>query len=149
MNTFPLLLVEDDVNDLYFFERAAAKAGVTNPLHTVRDGQQAISYLAGAGEYADRQRFPKPGIVFLDLNLPVKHGLDVLKWIRANPETKTLIVIVLTSSSAELDVDETYRFGANAYLVKPADPTSLTGMLGAIKGFWLAYNQPPPRDARG
>jgi CheY-like chemotaxis protein len=140
----PILLVEDDANDVFFFDRAVKKVGIAHPLHVTQDGQQAIDYLAGNGEFADRARYPKPGLIVLDLNLPVKHGLEVLKWIRQNRDTHTTVVIVLTSSGAELDMHEAYALGANSYLVKPADPTALATVVDAIKTYWLTFNRPPP-----
>lgn len=141
---FPILLVEDDENDVFFFQRAVAKAGITHPLHIVRDGQDAIHYLGGTGEYTDRTLHPTPRLIVLDLNLPVKHGLQVLQWLRGQPETHNVIVIVLTSSMDVLDMHEAYAFGANAYVVKPADPNELATLVTAIRQFWLTLNAPPP-----
>lgn len=141
---FPILLVEDDENDVFFFKRAFEKAAIPHPLHVVRDGQDAIHYLAGTGDYTDRTRHPAPRLIVLDLNLPVKHGLQVLQWVRSQPNTHNAIVIVLTSSMDVLDMHEAYSFGANAYVVKPADPNELTGLVAAIRQFWLVLNAPPP-----
>lgn len=141
---FPILLVEDDENDVFFFKRAVEKAAILHPLHVVRDGQDAIHYLGGAGDYVDRLLHPAPRLVVLDLNLPVKHGLQVLQWIRSQPDTHNVIVLVLTSSMDVLDMHEAYSFGANAYLVKPADPNELTLLVASIRQFWLGLNAPPP-----
>jgi CheY-like chemotaxis protein len=141
---FPILLVEDDENDVFFFRRAFQKAAIPHPLHVVRDGQEAIHYLAHTGDYTDRQLHPAPRVVVLDLNLPVKNGLEVLQWARAEPETHHVIVIVLTSSMDVLDMHEAYAFGANAYVVKPADPIELVTLATAIREFWLVLNSPPP-----
>ncbi len=141
---FPILLVEDDDNDVFFFQRAVEKSAIVHPLRVVRDGQEAIHYLGGTGDYSDRGLYPAPRLVVLDLNLPVKHGLQVLQWIRGQPDTHNVIVIVLTSSMDVLDMHEAYTFGANAYVVKPADPNELTPLVGTIRQFWLALNAPPP-----
>lgn len=141
---FTILLVEDDENDAFFFERALKKAGVPHPLRIARDGQDAVHYLGATGNYGDRAAHPLPGLVVLDLNLPVKHGLEVLKWLRGRPETQNLVVIVLTSSTDILDRHEAYTLGANSYLVKPADPNQLTSVVEALKLYWLALNAPPP-----
>jgi two-component system response regulator len=138
--TKTILLVEDEEGDVLLFERALKKAGIANPLRVAKTGQEALDYLAGAGEYADRQRFPQPGLILLDLKLPYVMGLDVLKWIRQQPELRTIIVIVLTSSEHEADIQKAYELGANAYLVKPAVPTQLADMAQAIKHFWLMHN---------
>ena len=139
-----LLLIEDDENDAFFFERALRKAAVSHPLRVVHDGQEAIHYLGGSGSYTDREAHPLPRLVVLDLNLPVKHGIDVLKWMRARPETANTVVVVLTSSTDVLDRHEAYTFGANSYLVKPADPNQLIVITEALKTYWLGLNSPPP-----
>jgi CheY-like chemotaxis protein len=139
-----ILLVEDDENDVFFFKRAAKLAGMMNPLHVAEDGRQAIDYLTGAGAYADRTRFPLPSLVLLDLKLPHIMGLDVLKWIRAQPALQTVIVIVFTSSRMAPDIDTAYRLGANSYMVKPSSPGKLQEMLVVIKQYWLDLNEPPP-----
>ena len=143
-DTPPLLLVEDDENDAFFFERALKKAGIAQSLRVVRDGQEAIHYLGGSGPFTDRSAHPLPQLVMLDLNLPVKNGLEVLKWLRSEAATQNLVVIVLTSSVDVLDLHEAYALGANSYLVKPSDPNELTGILEVIKAYWLRLNAVPP-----
>ena len=138
-----ILLVEDDENDVFFFERAAKLAGMMNPLHVAQDGRQAIDYLQGTGAYADRTEFLLPGLVLLDLKLPYVMGLNVLKWIRAQPEFQTIIVIVFTASKMATDIDTAYRLGANSYLTKPVSPERLQEILVVIKQYWLDLNEPP------
>lgn len=145
MTKTPILLVEDDQNDVFFFQRALRKAEIANPLSVVRDGREAMAYLAGQGAFADRARYPVPCLVILDLNLPHQHGLDVLRWIRKEPKLATLLVIVLTSSISEQDAHEAYRLGANSFLIKPADPNQLVELAKAIKIYWLQHNQWPPQ----
>src|SRR5882724_11196821 len=111
----PILLVEDEENDVFFFKHAMQKEGLTNSLHIAVDGQQAIDYLQGAGKFADREKFPLPCLVLLDLKLPFVMGLDVLKWIRQRPELSP-VVIILSSSQQNADISTAYRLGANAYL---------------------------------
>jgi CheY-like chemotaxis protein len=138
-----ILLVEDDANDVFFFKMAFEEAGISNPLHVVADGTQAINYLAGKDEFADRARFPLPYLILLDLKLPVRMGFDVLDWIRTQPDLCSLLVIVLTSSANLQDVNEAYRRGARAYLVKPLTLEKRRAMAAAIKSFWLEFNTPP------
>ena len=138
-----ILLVEDDENDVFFFKRAAKLAGMMNPLHVAPDGRQAIAYLQGTGDFVDRTEFPLPGLVLLDLKLPYVMGLDVLKWIRAQPEFQTIIVIVFTSSKMAPDIDAAYRLGANSYVTQPVSPERLQAMLVVIKQYWLDLNEPP------
>ena len=137
-----ILLVEDDENDVFFFKRAMKLAGILNPLHVAPDGRQAIDYLKGTGAYADRTEFPLPSLVLLDLKLPHVMGLDVLKWIRAQPGLQSVIVIVFTSSKLAPDIDTAYRLGANSYVAKPSSPGSLQAMLLVIKQYWLDLNEP-------
>jgi CheY-like chemotaxis protein len=102
-----------------------------------------LIHLAGNGKFADRARFPVPGIVLRDLKLPHKMGLEVLEWVRQQPELRTLIVIILSSSIHEGDVRRAYDLGVNALLVKPASTKVLTDMCQALKHFWLTHNHPP------
>lgn len=143
-STTPILLVEDDPDDRLFFTRAAHKAGITRPVQAANDGQQAIDYLAGAGEFADRTRHPLPGLIVLDLKLPRATGFEVLEYVRGQPDLRSLIVVIMTSSQSEDDIAKAYGLGANGYLVKPSAPEKLLSLLLAIKEFWLTHNQPPP-----
>src|SRR5512133_545659 len=143
MITKPILLVEDEENDVFFFKRAVTKAGITNPVQVARDGQEAIDYLYGADKFANRAEFPLPGLVLLDLKLPFVMGLDVLKWIRQGSDLAP-IVVILSSSREAADIAAAYRLGANAYLVKPAQASELGDMVKAVNDFWLKQNTPPP-----
>jgi CheY-like chemotaxis protein len=138
-----ILLVEDDPNDVSFLQFAFETAGVQNPLQVVTDGQEAINYLAGAGQYANRQRFPLPCLVLLDLKLPGKMGTDVLCWVRNQPHVSHLLVVVLTSSSDSHDVDRAYECGAQSYLVKPLSLEKRLEMARSIKNYWLELNEFP------
>ena len=142
-----ILVVEDDENDLTFLKMAMKNAGMTNPVRVARDGQEVLDYFQGNGKFADRAEFPLPYLVLLDLKLPYVMGLDVLTWIRDQPQFKSTIVIVLTSSRYIGDIGKAYQLGANAYLVKPADLNALEGMMRTFKDFWLVQNTPPPELA--
>lgn len=139
----PILQVEDDANDVFLLQHAMTAAGVENPIQVATDGQQAIDYLSGLGAFADREKFPLPCLVLLDLKLPYVMGLDVLKWIRLQPGP-ILIVIMLTASAEDGDIASAYRLGANAFLTKPSKASSLVEMARAIKDFWLMQNTLPP-----
>jgi two-component system response regulator len=136
----PILLVEDDPNDVFFLQYAFEGAGVTEPMRVVADGQKAIDYLAGAGEYANRAQYPVPSLVLLDLKLPSKPGLEVLRWIRSQPGMEGLLVVVLTSSKNPSDIADAYRLGARSYLVKPLSVAARLEMAKAIKEYWLRLN---------
>jgi CheY-like chemotaxis protein len=137
-----ILQVEDDPNDVFLLKHAMKKVGVTNPTQIASDGQLAIDYLSGAGKFADREEFPLPGLVLLDLKLPYVMGLDVLRWIREQPNTAP-VVIILTASAEEEDIATAYRLGANAFLTKPSEAGKLQEIVKAIKDFWLTHNTLP------
>ncbi len=141
--TRTILLVEDEENDVFFMQQAMQKAGVANPIQVATDGQEAIDYFKGTGKFANREEFPLPCLVLLDLKLPHVMGLDVLKWIRKQPLV-TAVVVILSSSKEEADIATAYRLGANAYLVKPPDVSKLTDLVKSIKDFWLTQNTSPP-----
>jgi CheY-like chemotaxis protein len=139
----PILLVEDEPNDVFLIQYAFEQAGIAKPLHTAEHGQQAIDYLAGNGKYADRSRFPFPCIVLLDLKMPGVSGLDVLRWIKEKSDLGWLPVIVFTSSKDDKDVHEAYRLGARSYLVKPLTVDDRLEVAKAIKAYWLELNVLP------
>ena len=135
-----ILLVEDNEDDVFLMKRALKEAGIANRLLVAEDGEQAIDYLSGAGDFGDREKFPLPMIVFLDLKMPRKSGYDVLKWIRGNEALKALVVVMLTSSEEPRDISRAYREGANSYLVKPPTGDDLVGLAKAFKLYWLERN---------
>jgi CheY-like chemotaxis protein len=144
MNLKPVLYVEDEEDDAFFMRRAFELADILHPLVVVVDGQEAIDYCEGVGRYSSRDKHPVPCILLLDLNLPVRSGLEVLDWLRKQPSYATLPVIVLTSSLQDADIHRAYALGANAYLVKPSKQDELAAMAKAIKNFWLAQNRMTP-----
>lgn len=136
-----LLLVEDNEDDVFLMRRALKQAEIENPLYVVGDGAQAVDYLAGNGEFNDREQYPFPALVFLDLKLPFRSGHDVLAWIRKEAELVELVVVVLTSSDEPSDIDRAYKLGANSYLVKPPTLIQLRDLAKSFKWYWLHYNQ--------
>jgi CheY-like chemotaxis protein len=137
-----ILLVEDEENDVVFMEMALEKAGLTNSFQVADDGEEAINYLSGQGEFADRTRFPLPALIFLDLKLPRVMGMDVLKWIRDRPALDPIVVIMLTSSQQQSDIRQACALGANSYLVKPSNPLALDEVVDLVKRYWLKLNHP-------
>jgi CheY-like chemotaxis protein len=137
----PILLVEDNEDDIFFMHRALKSAELRRPVHVVNDGELAIQYFRGEGVFACRADYPLPCFVFLDLKLPKRSGIDVLQWVRSQPETQGTVVVILTSSSEPKDIEMATRYGANAYLVKPAKAPDLVEMVQAIKSFWFQYHQ--------
>ncbi len=119
------------------FRRAAAKARFDNPLQVVHNGEQAIDYLAGEGRFANRHRYPLPGLVIVDLKMPRKTGFEVLQWMRADPRYQQLQAVVLSSSDEIRDISRAYELGANSFLVKPLDFGEFVGMLEALRSYCL------------
>lgn len=140
MSSNTILLVEDNEDDAFFTRRALLGAGIANPVRLVEDGQEAINYLSGAGDYGDRGQNPVPILVFLDLKLPYKSGHEVLEWIRKQPEYAKLIVIVLSSSSEQSDLNRASRNGADCYVVKPAKPERFAELAKSFDVPWLLTN---------
>src|SRR5689334_7718454 len=114
-----ILLVEDSSDDVFFMRHALKKAAIPHPVRVVSDGQAAVDYLSGVGEYVNRVDFPLPTIIFLDLKLPCFSGFDVLAWMRTQPALARIPVFILTGSSEERDKVPAQELGAKAYLVKP------------------------------
>jgi CheY-like chemotaxis protein len=136
-----VLLVEDDPNDVILMERAFRKAGMLSDFQIARDGEQAVAYLSGKGEFSDRTRTPLPTLVLLDLKLPKLSGFEVLRWMRAQTGLRRLPVLVLTSSKEKHDITRAYELGANAYLLKPALFNDLVDLVKTISMFWMIANQ--------
>jgi CheY-like chemotaxis protein len=137
LDDVPILLAEDDENDIFMMGRAFDRAGVPNPLFVVRNGQHVIDYLNGTGEYAQRDKFPLPGLVLLDLKMPWMDGFDVLKWVRARSQFDALPIVVLTSSKLQSDIDKSRQFGVFDYRVKPHGLDDLVLLLDDVRKCWL------------
>src|SRR6266478_6497190 len=143
LNDKIILLVEDDPNDVLLIQRAFQKAGLHNTLKVVRNGDQAMEYLNGENSYADRERFPLPFLVLLDLKMPGTDGFEVLAWARNSPNLKRLLVVVLTSSNLQADVDKAYELGANYYLVKPVEFDDMVNLIQRFEIYWSEINRTP------
>jgi len=146
-----ILLAEDEEDYVLLIQRAFSKANILNPLHVVWNGQEVISYLKGDGKYSNREEYPLPDLLLLDLKMPRVNGFEVLQWIRQQPGLAPLRVLVLTSSDQIRDVNEAYRLGANSFLVKPLDFEDFAQLSHLIQEFWLKASKAPetfrpPRD---
>ena len=135
-----ILLVEDNEDDILLIQRAFRRANLTNPLQVVRDGDQAIAYLGGEGQFHDRAAFPLPLLVLLDLKLPRRSGHEVLAWMRAQAGLRRIPVVVLTSSQEQIDVNRVYDLGGNSYLVKPVEFEALIEMARRLNLYWVLTN---------
>jgi len=127
------LLAEDNVDDVFFFQRAMQKAKLSFPIHVVENGLKAIEYLQGTGDYQDRARHPMPALVLMDLKLPFASGFEVLAWIRQQLSLARLPVVILTSSPEQRDREMAVKLGASGYLVKPPTPDMLRELFASIE----------------
>jgi len=127
-----ILLVEDNHDDVFLMQRALKKAAIANPIQVVNDGGSAIDYLAGKGRFAVRDKFPLPGLIFLDLKLPYFDGFEVLQWIQTQPALNRIIVVILSSSGESRDRERATALGVRSYLVKPPTPDKLKAVMVSI-----------------
>ncbi|MDI6747234.1 MAG: response regulator [Rhodocyclaceae bacterium] len=139
-----ILLVEDNPQDEMLTLRAFNKVNVANRIDVVRDGQQALDYLFRTGEFAQRDGPDLPTVMVLDIGLPRLSGLEVLERLRADPRTKLLPVVILTSSDDERDRLKSYLNGANSFVRKPVDFGEFAESVARLGIYWLATNEPPP-----
>ncbi len=145
MTQKPILLVEDNPDDVTLALRALEKNNILNEVVVVNNGVEALNYLFGTGTYHDRDMSVMPAVILLDLKLPKIDGLEVLRRLRADDRTKLLPVVILTSSKEEEDIISGYRCGANSYIRKPVDFIQFTRVVGQLGMYWLLLNEPPPR----
>lgn len=141
-----ILLVEDNPMDVELTLDAFKEAKLLNTIHVSPNGQAALDYLFGSGVYVDRNAYPMPNLILLDLKLPGIDGFDVLRRVKAAPGIKRLPVIILTSSKEEGDRDLSYDIGANSYLVKPVSFDGFLEVVRMIDGYWLSLNVAPPEE---
>ena len=138
-----VLLVDDNPDDLLFFQLAWEKAKLANPVRAVSTRKEAMAYLEGHGKFADRLNYPLPSLVLLDLRLPDGNGCELVRWIRAHAQCHRMVLIILSGSAREGDIDEAYRSGANSFLLKSASPRDLEQMVSLIQSYWLLHNRAP------
>jgi CheY-like chemotaxis protein len=132
-----ILVAEDRQADIQLLQRAFVRAGLKNPVRFVRDGGEVLAYLKGEREFADRDKFPFPWLLLLDLKMPVLNGLEVLAWIRKQPAFNSLQVVVLTVSEQIRDIQKAYELGATSFLVKPLEFQELINLVRGIHGYWV------------
>jgi CheY-like chemotaxis protein len=142
-HTLTILQAEDDVADAFLLQRAFALEQVRNPLQTVRDGEEALAYLTGEGQFADRARYPLPGLLLLDMKMPKLNGLEVLRRSRPLRGLEALPVTFLTSAVVAIEVAEAYHLGAHFFILKPISFDDLREIVRFLKD-WVLHMTPPP-----
>lgn len=137
-----ILLVEDNPNDVELTLHALKKSHLTNNIHVVRDGEEALAFFFGNSDDVPNRKIPGPKVILLDLKLPKIDGMEVLRQLKGNPATKSIPVVVLTSSNEERDIVETYALGVNSYIVKPVDFAKFVQSMHTLGMYWLMLNRP-------
>jgi CheY-like chemotaxis protein len=137
-----ILMVDDGADDLFFLRKAFAMANCPFLLQEAINGEEAIRYLNGDDRYQDRNRFPQPILMLLDLNMPKKNGFDVLAWVRAQPKLRPLAIVILTASMRGEDLERAFELGATSFLVKPSDLETLSAMMRCLCA-WIQINHFP------
>jgi two-component system, response regulator len=143
-DTIDILVVEDSIDDWAFVVHALTASDLAAQLRVARDGAEALALVFGDEAGPDAAPLIRPKLVVLDLKLPKVDGLEVLRRLKSNPSSRSIPVVVLTSSQEAGDLSESYRLGANSYLVKPMDFDSFADLVRELGKYWLRYNQPPP-----
>lgn len=138
-----LLVAEDSDADVFLLKRAFAKTGVKFSPRFVTDGQEAVDYLSGNGEFGNRDEYPMPALVILDLKMPRMNGFDVLKWLKSDHNLRATPVVILSSSDEADDVKHAYFLGASSYVVKPSDLRQLEELVRAIEWYWRGFCKLP------
>lgn len=141
-----ILIVEDESHDVEFLTRAFQRSGLTNPIQSVSNGEEAIAYLSGNGKYADRVAFPFPRIVITDLKMPQMSGLELLRWMHTNSRCRIVPTIVFTSSTSQADVHAAFDYGACGFMVKPVAFEELEVMVQTIANYWRLSLVPKSRE---
>jgi CheY-like chemotaxis protein len=136
MQNQTILLAEDEENDVFFMQRAFDKAGIKNQLQVVSDGDEVLHYLAGEGVYADRETYPFPALLILDLKMPKKTGFEVLEAIQRHPRYETLPIVVQVTCPDHPDLEKAYRLGASSFLIKPISYDRIVELMIRIQGSW-------------
>ena len=142
-----ILLVEDNPADMELTLHALRAHHVSNPVHVVRDGEEALDFLFCRGPFRDRSFDYAPKVVLLDLKLPKVDGMEVLRQLKADSRTKSIPVVILTSSREERDLVESYQLGVNSYIQKPVDFDQFRSVVKQLGLYWMVVNVPPPVNA--
>lgn len=139
---FTILLVEDDANDQFLIKAAFRKIGVTDPIQTVNNGEEALAYLCGEGEFADRSKYQYPTFILMDLKMPKMDGFAVLEHLKENPQWAIIPTVVFSASSDLDDIKQAYALGASSYHIKPDSPEDMRKQLKMLYDYWMTCEIP-------
>jgi two-component system, response regulator len=142
---FAVLLVEDNKHDVRFVERAWSQNGISNPLYVVPHGQACLDYVRHEGNYAESHLYPRPGIILMDIRMPIMGGIECLQAIRADPYLRLIPVIMLTTSKQDEDHIRSYELGCNTFIEKPVDFNQFSEAIRAIQQYWTLSVLPGPK----
>ena len=143
LNQVEVLLVEDNIHDAEMTIRALRKVNLANNLVHVKDGEEALDFIFAKGKFADRQESDQPKVILLDIKMPKVDGIEVLKQLKSRESTKTIPIVIMTSSKEEQDIINSYQLGVNSYVVKPVDFEGFARAVSQLGMYWLLTNQPP------
>jgi CheY-like chemotaxis protein len=144
INSLEILLVEDNPDHVYLTLESLKRSGLTNEVTVLEDGQEALDYLYRKGRYDDDEKYPMPELILLDIKLPKKSGLDVLKVIKEDEKLKDIPTIILTTSKRDEDIAASYHYGANSYVMKPVDSQGFMSAIKDLQLYWCVTNTLPP-----
>lgn len=142
-NKVEILLVEDNMNDAELIIRALRKVNLANHLVHVKDGAEALDFIFAKGEFSNREIKKTPRVILLDIKMPRVDGIEVLRQIKANEETKLIPVVIMTSSKEEQDIIKSYQLGVNSFVVKPVDFKDFAKAVSELGLYWVLTNHPP------
>ncbi len=146
VNDILILMADDDRDDIMLTQKALKKRGLLNTLIAVNDGEDLLDYLLHRGKYSDKEAYPLPGIILLDLNMPKKDGRETLREIKSHDTLKSIPVVIFTTSKAEEDVFRSYALGVNSFITKPVKFEDLVKVVTSIGGYWFKIVQLPPKQ---
>lgn len=138
-----ILVAEDDAEDQMLVKEAMEESRLSNHIHFVSDGEELLAYLRHEGPYADTRKYPHPGLILLDLNMPRKDGREAMKEIKTDPKLRVIPIVVLTTSKAEEDVLRTYDLGVNSFITKPVSFSSLVNVMRTLGKYWFEIVELP------
>jgi CheY-like chemotaxis protein len=141
-----ILLADDDADDRMLARDALIESRLANDFRTVDDGEELMAYLKNQGKYADREKFPRPGLILLDLNMPRKDGREALREIKSDPDLRQIPVVVLTTSKAEEDIYRSYDLGVNSFITKPVTFDGLVSVMKTLGRYWIEIVELPPES---